>query len=118
MDDSSEASAVLEVESVAKENLKAPSEFECQECESEFDNSKELRNHETRSHNSTSSPIPQIDGTSDSSKNCVTKENSELDSQSKPKNQYPRNCEHCSKFLLNNTDFRKHIVSCMMARKR
>ena len=70
LDEPSESSAVAVAE--------APSEFKCQECESEFENSKELRNHDKRSHKVTNSPIPQIDGTNDAS-SLVTKENSELD---------------------------------------
>jgi hypothetical protein len=117
LDKHAESSAVSEVGSLAEGTLKASTEFKCQECESEFDNSKELRIHETRSHKVTNSPIPQIDGTSDASTSLVTKENPELDIHSKSKNQYPRNCERCSKFLRNHNEFRKHVVSCIMARK-
>ena len=35
----------------------------------------------------------------------------------KVKSQYPRHCEDCNKYLRNNTDFRKHVVPCMMSRK-
>ena len=31
--------------------------------------------------------------------------------------QYPRHCEKCDKYLRNNTDFRKHVVACVMSRK-
>ena len=40
-----------------------------------------------------------------------------LDEKLKMKSQYPRNCEKCEKYLRNNTDFRKHVVACVMARK-
>jgi hypothetical protein len=40
-----------------------------------------------------------------------------IDEKLKMKNQYPRNCEKCDKYLRNNTDFRKHVVACVMARK-
>ena len=33
------------------------------------------------------------------------------------KSQYPRDCEKCYKHLRNNTDFRKHVVACVMSRK-
>jgi hypothetical protein len=33
------------------------------------------------------------------------------------KSQYPRDCEKCNKHLRNNTDFRKHVVACVMSRK-
>ena len=33
------------------------------------------------------------------------------------KSQYPRHCEDCKIYLRNNTDFRKHVVACMMSRK-
>ena len=33
------------------------------------------------------------------------------------KSQYPRHCEYCDKYLRSNLDFRKHVVTCMMARK-
>ena len=33
------------------------------------------------------------------------------------KSQYPRHCEDCKRYLRNNTDFRKHVVACMMSRK-
>jgi hypothetical protein len=33
------------------------------------------------------------------------------------KSQYPRDCEMCNKHLRNNTDFRKHVVACMMPRR-
>jgi hypothetical protein len=35
----------------------------------------------------------------------------------KLRSQYPRNCETCYKYLINNLDFRKHVVACIMARK-
>ena len=35
----------------------------------------------------------------------------------KLKNQYPRNCDSCKKYLRNSLDFRKHVVACVMARK-
>ena len=35
----------------------------------------------------------------------------------KLRNQYPRNCETCDKYLRNNLDFRKHVAACIMARK-
>ena len=33
------------------------------------------------------------------------------------KSHYPRHCEDCNKYLRTNTDFRKHVVACMMSRK-
>jgi hypothetical protein len=33
------------------------------------------------------------------------------------KSQYPRDCEKCNKHLRSNTDFRKHVVACVMSRK-
>ena len=33
------------------------------------------------------------------------------------KSQYPRHCADCRKYLRNNTDFRQHVVACVMARK-
>jgi hypothetical protein len=33
------------------------------------------------------------------------------------KSQYPRDCKKCNKHLRNNTDFRKHVVACVMSRK-
>ena len=33
------------------------------------------------------------------------------------KSQYPRNCEKCDKYLRNGTEFRKHVVACVMSRK-
>ena len=33
------------------------------------------------------------------------------------KSQYPRHCEDCKRYLRNNTDFRKHVVACMMSGK-
>ena len=42
----------------------------------------------------------------------------DLETESDSKNQYPRDCQHCDKFLRNHNDFRKHVVDCMMARKK
>ena len=92
-------------------------DFKCDECESEFSNSKELSDHEELNHKVTTSPIPQIDGGNDA-ESKIDIEIAELERPSNMKNHYPRNCEHCSKHLRNNTDFRKHIVGCMMARKK
>jgi hypothetical protein len=33
------------------------------------------------------------------------------------KSQYPRHCEECNRYLRNNTEFRKHVVACVMSRK-
>ena len=45
----------------------------------------------------------------------------DLDYEAEPpvvvKSQYPRHCEKCDKYLRNNTDFRRHVVACMMSRK-
>ena len=46
---------------------------------------------------------------------------SDVDYVAKPpnvsKSQYPRNCEKCNRYLKNNTDFRKHVVACVMSGK-
>ena len=102
--------------SVAVEALTTSDEIKCEECDSTFENSEALRKHEQRNHNITSSPIPQIVGANYESKSFAqANSKADLESQSL-KNYYPRNCQHCSEFLRNNSDFRKHIVGCMMAR--
>ena len=104
---------IVEPSEYAEESVTA--EFKCDECELQLGNSGELQDHEERMHEVTSSPIPQIDGTSENV--VVTKQLRVVEGQSTSKKNYPRTCEHCSKFLRNNEDFRKHIVSCMMSRK-
>ena len=97
-------------------SLKDSGDFKCDECESEFNNSMALSDHDKLNHKVTKSPIPQIDGGNDVSK--IDIEIAKLERPSDLKNYYPRNCEHCTKYLRNNSDFRKHIVNCMMARKK
>ena len=46
---------------------------------------------------------------------------SDVDYVAKPpnvvKSQYRRHCEECNRYLRNNTDFRKHVLACVMSRK-
>ena len=98
------------------EGSKESGEIKCDECECEFNNSMALSDHEIQIHRVTKSPIPKIDGGNDVPNSDI--KIAELEGPSDFKKYYPRNCEHCSKFLRNNSDFRKHIVSCMMARKK
>ena len=87
---------------------------------------KALRAHEVRVHKITNSPIPQIDGANEDLNGVEeAKRNTEeeskqarVESRNERRSMYPRNCEECGQFLQNNTDFRKHIVGCVMARKR
>ena len=60
-------------------------------------------------------PISQIDGQDDSLE-TVHQTAGVIEKNVKLKNQYPRNCEDCGKYLRSNIDFRKHIVACVMAR--
>ena len=61
-------------------------------------------------------PISQIDGQDDSLE-TVHQTAGVIEKNVKLKNQYPRNCEDCGKYLRSSIDFRKHIVACVMARK-
>ena len=102
-----------EATSIAVEAFKTSDEIKCEECDSKFENWNALRNHKIRNHEVTNSPIPQIDGAIIEPKSFVKANQA----QSVLKNQYPRICQHCNEFLRNNSDFRKHVVGCAMARK-
>ena len=91
-----------EERSMAQEAFKAPGEFKCEECETEHDNLGELKDHGNRKHRVTSTPFPQVDGIRESF--VETNQMRVLESQNNSQNSYARNCEHCSKFLRNNSD--------------
>ena len=79
--------------------MRIPDEI-CPDKDYETDALDEIRDCEVRDNKVSSSPITGI-----------------IENKAKLKNQYPRNCEYCGKYLRSNMDFRKHIVACVMARK-
>ena len=94
--------------------MRIPDEI-CPDKDYETDALDEIRDCEVRDNKVSSSPISQVDGPDDSLE--TVHETGVIENKVKLKNQYPRNCEYCGKYLRSNMDFRKHIVACVMARK-
>ena len=105
---------LVDVAEEASKAMRIPDEV-CADDDYEPAPIEEIRADEVQDHKVTNSPIPQIDGLD--SLERVDETTGVVHNNVKLKNQYPRNCESCEKYLKNKLDFRKHIVACVMSRK-